>query len=402
MTNGDRWLQITEAEARAVYERTLQNELSGATKAVREFEMRWKKWTGARYALTTANGSSALFCAYFGLGIGPGDEVICPTYTWINSIGPALLLGARPVFCECDPGTLLLDPCDVRRKLSSRTRAIVAVHLWGHVCDMDALASISQETSIPIVEDCSHAPGASYHGRMVGRWGRVGCWSLQGSKPISAGEGGVLATDDRQAFERACLVSQGSRLGSLTLPEHALHQPLGLGMKLRAHPLGIAIAAIQLDRLPGLNQRRGAYIEAVEAGLEGVPGIRKVTVLPGAKRAGYYGFPVFHVAEEHHGLSTTDFIAALNQAGVAAAPADSYPLLHRLPLFSQGYDLFTRNRGPLSGDYPGYREGDFPHSEAMHRRLVFLPVLSDPAPEAIDWLVGSIRRVCEAQLHPKG
>lgn len=391
----DRWQQMTEVEARRVYEITLRNELSGATRSVRDFETRWRKWTGARYVLTTANGSSALFCAYFGLGVGPGDEVICPTYTWINSIGPALLLGARPVFCESDPETMLIDPQDVRRRITERTRAIVAVHLWGRVCDMDALAAISQETGIPIVEDCSHAPGASFNGTLTGRLGSVGCWSLQGSKPISAGEGGVLATDDIQVFERACLVSQGSRMGALTTPEHSIHQPLGLGMKLRAHPLGIAIADVQLNKWANLNQRRCAYIEAVETGLQGCPGLASVKAYAGAQRAGYYEFPLFHVPQEQHGLSTLDFIAALNRAGVPAAPADSHPLLHRLPLFRDGYDLFTRNRGPLAGDYAGYREGDFPNTEAMHRRLVFLPVLSDAAPGAAERLSASICRVCE-------
>lgn len=277
----DRWQQMTEIEAKRVYEITLQNELSGATKAVRDFETCWRKWTGARYALTTANGSSALFCAYFGLGVGPGDEVICPTYTWINSIGPALLLGARPVFCESDPKTMLVDPQDVRRRINERTRAIVAVHLWGRVCDMDALAAISQETGIPIVEDCSHAPGARFNGKLTGRLGNVGCWSLQGSKPISAGEGGVLVTDDPQVFERACLVSQGSRMGALTTPEHAIHQPLGFGMKLRAHPLGIAIADVQFNKLAGLNQRRCAYIDAVETGLQDCPGLYECQNLSG-------------------------------------------------------------------------------------------------------------------------
>jgi len=391
----DHWQQMTEAEAQQVYNITLRNELSGATKAVRDFETRWKKWIGARHALTTANGSSALFCAFFGLGIGPGDEVICPTYTWINSIGPALLLGARPVFCESDPETMLLDPQDVRQKITERTRAIIVVHLWGYVCDMESLTTISRETGIPIIEDCSHAPGASFNGRLVGTLGNVGCWSLQGAKPVSAGEGGVLATDDAQVFERACLVSQGSRMGSLTIPEHALHQPLGLGMKLRAHPLGIAIASVQLDKLPGLNQRRRTFVETVENGLINTPGLKNIRTYPGAQRAGYYGFPLLHLPADHHHLSTSEFIAALNHAGIPAAPADSHPLLHRLPLFQKGYDLFTRNRGPLSGDYPGYNEGDFPHTEDMHRRLIFLPILSHAAPEAAEKLIEGVRRVCQ-------
>jgi dTDP-4-amino-4,6-dideoxygalactose transaminase len=133
----DRWHQVTEEEARLAYEMTLHNELSGGTPTVREFERTWREWTQSKYTITTCNGSAALYCAYFGLGVGPGDEVICPTYTWICTIAPALFLGARPVFVESDPETLQIDPDDVRRKITPRTRAIVAVHLWGNVCDMD-------------------------------------------------------------------------------------------------------------------------------------------------------------------------------------------------------------------------------------------------------------------------
>ncbi|HEY3128328.1 MAG TPA: DegT/DnrJ/EryC1/StrS family aminotransferase [Acidobacteriota bacterium] len=270
----DRWQQVTEEEAKAVYEMTLRNELSGGTPAVREFEAMWRDWTGLRYAITTMNGTSALYCAYFGLGVGPGDEVICPTYTWICTIAPAVFLGARPVFVESDPDTLQIDPEDVRRKITEKTRAVVAVHLWGNVCDMDRLMEISRKTRIPVIEDCSHAHGAKYRGKAVGTIGDVGVWSLQGSKPVSAGEGGVLATNNSEIFERACLAGQVNRMGGLDLisEKFADLQPLGLGMKFRAHPLGIAIAKIQLRKLAALNARRRTYVEQVEESLHDCPG----------------------------------------------------------------------------------------------------------------------------------
>lgn len=381
--------QRTQAEAQAAHDLVLRDELSGATPTVREFEREWRRRTGIRHALCTMNGTAALYCAYFGIGVGPGDEVICPSYTWINTVGPAVMLGARPVFCESDPESMLIDPEDVRRRITARTRAIVAVHLWGNVCDMDALAALSRETGIPLVEDCSHAPGASFNGVPVGRFGRAACWSLQGTKPVSAGEGGVLATDDAEVFSRACLVSQCSSYAPSA--HEAPVQPWGLGMKLRPHPVGIAIARIQLDRLPELNRSRGACIEMVEAAAATLPGLRPVRVYPGAQRGGYYGFPLLHEPRHHGEMPTNQFIAMLNEAGVAALPADGYPLLHTLPLFAKGYDLFTRNRGPLGGDYTGYRAGDLPRTEEMHTRLVFLPVVSEPADA--DELIRSLARV---------
>ena len=395
----DNWKQVTEEEARVAYEMTLHNELSGGTPTVREFEALWREKIGVRYAITTMNGTSSLYSAFFGIGVGPGDEVICPTYTWICTISPVPLLGARPVFCESDPETLMIDPEDVRRRITERTRAIVAVHLWGNVCDMDALMEISNETGIPVVEDCSHAHGGFYKEKPLGSIGQVGCWSLQGSKPISAGEGGVIATNDTEIFERACLIGQVNRIRGMDLvtEKYSELQPLGLGMKFRAHPLGIGIARVQMDKLEELNKCRREYIKEIEEGLADVCGLRPIKTYDGAIRAGFYGFPTLHVPEEQDGLPTKTFIDALRKEGLSASDG-GYPLLHTLPLFAKGFDIFTRNRGPLctsemGGDYQGYKPGDFPVTEEMRSRLVFLPVMSNPTPEAARKVLDAIRKV---------
>ena len=392
----DRWQQITEEEARMAYEMTLRNELSGGTPVVREFERRWRELTDTKYSITTVNGTSALYSAFFGVGVGPGDEVICPDYTWICSVSPALFLGARPVLCESAPGSFLMDPEDVRRRITPRTKAIIVVHLWGWVCDMDAIMKISQETGVAVIEDCSHAHGAMYKGKPVGSIGHVGAWSLQGSKPVSAGEGGILATNDPEIFDRACLVGQVNRIVGMDLAQDKYRylQPLGTGMKFRAHPLAIGIASVQLNKLSALNARRGRYVEEVEAGLAEVPGLKPIPTSAGSQRGGYYGFPVRYVAEEVSGASTAKMIEAINRAGVPANPSP-YALLHRLPLFAQGFDLFTGNRGPLAGDYPGYKEGDLPITEKMVSELIFLPVLSDPIPGAARLIVDSLKRAAE-------
>lgn len=392
----DMWQQMTEEEARVAYDMVLRNELSGGTPTVREFEREWREMVGTRYAITVMNGTSALYSAYFGLGVGPGDEVICPTYTWICSIAPALFLGARPVFCESDPESALIDPQDIRRRITDKTAAIVVVHLWGNVCDMDPIMEISHETGIPVIEDCSHAHGAMYKGRPCGSIGHVGCWSLQGSKPVSAGEGGVIATNDTEVFERACLVGQVNRIGGMDLvtEKYSKYQPLGTGMKFRAHPVAIGIARVQLRKLKQLNDRRRAFIEEVEDGLSDIPGVKRIKTYKGAVRGGFYGFPIIHIPEEQGGLPTSVFVDALRREGLRAH-LSSYPLLHRLPIFAEGFDLFTRNRGPLCGDYKGYKEGDFPVTEKMLEHLVFLPVVSDPIPGAAKRVLDTIRKVSE-------
>ena len=391
----DRWQQIGDEEVELAAAMTRRNELSGGTPVVREFEKQWREWIGTRYAITTLNGTSALYSAYFGLGVGPGDEVICPVNTWICSIAPAILLGAKPVFCDIDPDSLQLDPADVRAKITDKTACIVAVHLWGNLCDLDSILAIGKEHGIPVLEDCSHAHGAKYKGAMAGSLGKVACWSLQGSKPVSAGEGGVLATSDTDVFERACLVGQVNRIAGIDLvgARYEEHQPLGLGMKFRAHPLGIGIAHVQLGKLDALNARRGAYVAEVESGLADIPGLRPVTVYEGVERGGYYGFPVRYQPEALHGLSCKAYCEALNAMGLKVSIAP-YPNLHLLPLFAKGFDVFTRNRGPLcaSEGYTGYKPGDFPKAEEAERNTFFLPQLGDPVPGAAGIVLDALRK----------
>ena len=423
----DEWKQITEAEAQVAYEMTLRNELSSRSPTVQEFERIWRERHETQFAMSLTNGTAALHSAMFGLGVGPGDEVICPTYTWMASITPALMLNARPVFCEVDPKTLLIDADDVRQRITKRTKAIVAVHLWGNVCDMDALIALSKETGVPVIEDCSHAHGASYKGKPCGSIGNAGAWSLQGSKAVSAGEGGMLATNDITIFERACLLGQVNRginsIGDPVLDSSNLNYahlpPMGLGVKYRAHPLAIGIASMQLQKLDELNTNRRAYIEEIRNGLQDVPGVYAIERYEGAEPAAFFGFPIRYREEEMHGLSAPVFAHALRKEGVlannnpyplmvgdgvpvfsASLPTNSnpYPLLHTLPLFAKGLDIFTNVRGSLcpsdmGGDYDGYAAGDLPITEKVCSQLVFLPLLTKPIPKAADQILTAIRKI---------
>ena len=391
----DRWVQVGEEEAKLAYDMVMRNELSGGTGVVREFEASWREFTGLNYAMTINNGTSAIFAALFGLGVGPGDEVICPTFTWIGSISPAPFLGARPVFCESDPETLLIDPGDVRKKITPKTKAIIAVHLWGNVCDMDALMDVSRETGIPVIEDCAHSHGATYKGKITGSIADAGAWSLQGSKAVSGGEAGVIATNNPGVFDRACLVGQVNRMVGMDLmtDSYERYQPLGTGMKFRAHPIAIGIASIQLKKLGKLNKGRGKWIESIENGIADISFLRRVKVYDGAQRGGFYGFPV-HFVPEKCKVDVREFIQALREEGVTASPC-GYPLLHTLPYFAEGFDLFTRNRGPLIENYPGYKLGDFPITEKAVSNLIFMPLLTDPIEGADEWILDRIHKVAE-------
>ena len=420
----DTWKQITEAEAQLVYEMTLRNELSGASPTVQEFERTWRERHQTEFAVSLTNGTAALHSAMFGLGVGPGDEVICPTYTWMGSITPALTLMATPVFCEVDPKTLLIDVADVQRRITSRTKAIVAVHLWGNVCDMDALMALSEETGIPVIEDCSHAHGAAYKGIPCGSIGHVGAWSLQGNKSISGGEGGMLATNDVAVFERACLLGQVNRSPDVSgeaaeALQYTHLPPMGLGVKFRAYPLAIGIASVQLEKLDQLNTNRRAYIQEITNGLQEIPGVSPIQTNEGAEPAGFYGFPIHYHAEEMHGLPAPVFAEALRKEGVLAnnnpypllvgdnvplfsgsLPTNSnpYPLLHTLPLFTHGLDIYMNRRGSLcttdmGGTFKGYAPGDLPVTEKACSQLIFLPLLTKPVAGAAAGILTAIRKV---------
>lgn len=423
----EQWRQITENEPQIVYEMTKRNELSGKSSIVQDFERRWRERHQTNFTVCLTNGTAALHSAMFGLGVGPGDEVICPTYTWMGSITPALMLMAKPVFCEVDPKTLVIDVDDVRRRITKRTKAIVAVHLWGNVCDMDNLMALSEETGVPVLEDCSHAHGASYKGKPCGSIGQVGAWSLQGSKAVSAGEGGVLATNDVNIFERACLLGQVNRaidsIGDPILDTSELKYshlpPMGLGVKYRAHPLAIGIATVQLEKLDELNRNRRLYIQEINQGIEDINGVSPIGQYEGSDPAAFFGFPIHYNEKEMHGLPAPVFAEALRKEGVLAnnnpyplivgdgvpvftggLPTNSnpYPLLHTLPLFSDGLDIYTRGRGSLcppenGGDYEGYSPGDLPVTEKVCSHLVFLPLLTKPVSGAAHGILTAIRKI---------
>ena len=309
----EQWSQVTAEEAQLVYEMTLRNELSGVSPTVQEFERTWRECHGTRFALSLTNGTAALHSAMFGIGVGPGDEVICPTYTWMGSITPALTLMAKPVFCEVDPRTLLIDVADVRRASYVPNQGRLSRYICGAMYATWMRSwHISVETGVPVIEDCSHAHGAAYKGVPCGSIGHAGAWSLQGNKPISGGEGGMLATNDVTVFERACLLGQVNRpaniVGDTADGLRYTHlPPMGLGVKFRAHPLAIGIASVQLKKLDKLNAHRRAYIQEISDGLQEIPGVAPIETYPGAEPAGFFGFPIHYHSEEMHGLPAPVF-----------------------------------------------------------------------------------------------
>jgi dTDP-4-amino-4,6-dideoxygalactose transaminase len=222
----------------------------GHTQQVDKFEREWAEKIGAEYALClSGGGTGALICALVGLGIGPGDEVIVPAYTWMATATVVLSVGAIPVLAEVDE-TLALDPDDFERKITPHTKGVIPVHMIGRPANVARIVEIGRAHGVRVVEDCCQMDGGSFRGRRVGTWGDAGAFSFNDYKILSCGEGGALVTNDRALYERA-LVNHDS--GANFRPyANKLGEPVFIGMQLRASEIMGAILRVQLRRLDGL------------------------------------------------------------------------------------------------------------------------------------------------------
>jgi dTDP-4-amino-4,6-dideoxygalactose transaminase len=230
------------------------------------FEVTTAGFLDSPHTLAVSSGTAALMCALVGVGVGPGDEVLVPAYTWVSTAAAALALGAVPVLVEVDE-SLTLDPDDMKTKITGATRAVVPVHMLNLVCDMDAITALAAEHGIAVVEDACQAFGVRYRGRRVGTIGNAGAFSFSQSKNISAGEGGLLATADERVAVRAGMFHD---VGSYTRPGWVrTDEPLFVGMNLKMSELASSVLLPQVRRLDAeldrLAARRRAAIEELTA-----------------------------------------------------------------------------------------------------------------------------------------
>jgi perosamine synthetase len=398
MTYEGRWPDITDLEIKAVESYLRERGLSDYA-VLEEFERAFADYHGISRALATNNGTSALHCALFAAGVGPGDEVIVPTYTWLASATPIVACGAVPVFCDIDPRTLTMDPEDVARRITPRTRAIMAVHLWGHPVDMDAVLQLAQSRGIVVIEDCSHAHGSTYKGQLVGTIGDVGCFSLQASKAMVGGEGGVLITDEEDLWRRAVCLYDHARIG--TLPDAVLfsYGGTGLGFKYRMHQLAAVLGKVQLTRLDGIIASRMENLNALSEGLRSVPGIDPPHTAPETTRGGWYGYVCQHRPGEIGDVSRERYVEILQAEGVEIHP-QRYPLLHQQPFFIErdAHGLGYPYRGfpgerPVRGRVP-----ELPQAGAVHPNLLSLPTFVEPCKPLLDQYVAAFAKVAQALM----
>ena len=241
---------------------------------VATFEREFAAKMGTRYALAVSSGTGALECAVAALGIGPGDEVILPAWTWHSTFTAVVRAGALPVFAEIDE-SFNIDPADIESRITPQTKAIIAVHLQGNSADMDPILAIARRHRVRVLEDCAQAVGASYKGRRLGSLGDIGIYSHQESKTITSGEGGAVVTSDPELFERAARFHD---VGNLSAPHREMLGQSGLapfvGTNFRMSEFTGGVILAQLRKLDAIIAAARANANLVYEGLRAVPGLR--------------------------------------------------------------------------------------------------------------------------------
>jgi dTDP-4-amino-4,6-dideoxygalactose transaminase len=402
----EKWRRISLREIAQITYTALRdnNTVSDGKGPVSVFEERFAQMVGTKYALAMNSGTASLHSAYFALGVGPGDEVIVPGYTFFATTTPILQLGGIPVFADVDPSTLTIDPDDVERLITPRTRAICAVHVWGNPARMDRLLDIAKRHRLPLIEDSSHAPGARFAGRPVGSWGDIGCFSLQGGKAVSGGEAGIATTDDPVLYDRMLALGHNGRTGggqkANTFPGL---DNISFGLKYRPHLYAMLLASGGLTRLPELNKLRNRNYKILREELAGCAAIQPAGTYEGAERGGFLSFLLHYDENAAGGWS--------REAYVHAAKAEGVPLsVDRYTLFGKGWGLLPDSplfkSTDLSGlggvmgraleDYRSRPAPELPQTRKVEVQLVSLPAFAKVPESYVRDVARALRKVAEA------
>ena len=394
------WPIITKEDEDAASDVLRRGAMSG-TDVTQQFEADFRQWLGVDYALGFNNGTNALLAAMFGCGVGVGDEIICPSITFWASCTSAYTLGATVVFADIDPDTLCLDPKDLERCISERTKAIVVVHYFGYPADMDAIMAIAAKYNIKVIEDVSHAHGGIYKGRKLGTIGHVSGMSLMSGKALAVGEAGMLVSNDREIYERAIAMGHYERnngdIQTADLQPYA-GLPLG-GYKFRMHQVSSAVGRVQLRHYEAREEQISLAMNYFWDLLEGVPGLRahRPDQNSGSRMGGWYAARGHYRPEELGGLSVTRFTEAVRAEGVTmCSPGCNIPL-HNHPLFKDA-DVYHHGRPTrIANSSRDVRllDADLPVSNAVSARLYVIPWFKHFRKDEIEQYANAYRKVAE-------
>lgn len=260
---------ITELEVRYATDAAQNGWGDSCYEYINRFEEAFKQHLGVKYAIATSSCTGALHMGMAALGIGPGDEVIMGDTNWIATASPIVHLGAKPIFVDILVDSWCLDPELVEQAITSRTKAIVAVHLYGNLCEMDKLLALGEKYGIPVIEDAAEAIGSVYHGKPAGSMGRFGAFSFHGSKTLTTGEGGIFVTSDADLYENVLTLSNHGRARGRTKQ----FWPDMVGFKYKMSNIQAAIGCAQVERIEELTRRKREIFAYYRSHMAPLPGV---------------------------------------------------------------------------------------------------------------------------------
>jgi len=342
------------------------------------------------HVMGCSSGTASLHIAVAAAGIGLGDEVITSPVTDMGTVIGVLYQQAVPVFADLDPHTYNLDVEDVRRRITSRTKAIIAVHLAGNPCETGALRALADEHGLVLIEDCAQAWGARCQDRPVGLDGHLACYSLNDFKHIGCGDGGLVASNDSrfgpllQTYgDKAYCRTGGPRFPQTLAPNYRISEPQS------------AVAAVQMQRMKGITERRAHLGSLLGELLAEIPGVQPHRVLPGNHCS--FWFYMFRLEKGRFGKGRDDFAHALRGEGAPASAGYISSPIYEYPVF-QNHDFFAgrwpvRELGLTSVDY---REVCCPSAEELLREVIYLPVNQAMDESWMEEVAGAVKKVAGA------
>jgi len=342
--------------------------------AVERFEGALAEFTGARYAVAVSSGTAALHACVAALGIGPGDEVIVPAMTFAATANAVVYLGARPVFADVDAGTLLIDPADAERRITPRTKAMIAVDYAGQPCDYDRLRAITDRYGLELIADACHSLGATYRGRRAGTLADLNAFSFHPVKHIAAGEGGMITTGDP---ETAARLRRFRNHGMDT--DHRQRAEAGawfyemqeLGFNYRLSDIHCALGTSQLRKLPGWLARRHQIAAAYDAALTLSPYFEPLAVQPDVSHARH-----LYVVQLAAGFDRNAAFRAFRRQGIGVN-------VHYVPVPLHAFYRRQFGTGP----------GLCPRAEAAYTRLLTLPLYPRMREDQVEAVIAALRSI---------
>ncbi len=370
--------QVGEEEKKAV-NAVIDSKYLAEGPVAREFEKMYLDYTGAKYAIVTSNGTTALHLAIEASGIKPGDEVITTPFTFIASSNSILFNGAIPIFADIDPETYNLDPEKVKEKITKKTKAIMPVHIFGNPCDMKALKEIADEHDLILLEDACQAHGAKVDGKHAGTLGDVGCFSFYASKNLTFGEGGLILTDNEELKDNVmCLRNHGRT------PKGGYHH-IRIGYNYRSNNLVAAVGVEQLKKLPKMLETRKRNAEILQKELADLDGFALQKVLNGHEHAWY----IAAGRTDREDLPATKIVEELKAKDIGSRQIYSIPS-YKQPAYTKINEYYYWAKFVK---FPDYSKVNCPITERIGRDHFQIPINPGVTEENMYHIVDTLRKI---------